>query len=298
MWSRQRCTIFYPLLTISLGANQQLTRQYIPAVNGVRSQPCEPQCPPEVILTPTKVHTEAAPPAAPGALARSSSGHSKPLCTWPQDPLTGRSTARVTCLPPALSFSTVDQVTTKQGMKHSSHLLRSLRTEFPRGAPPQEHPHRHVTHASTKCAVSCQIQFKGVKKPPTCARAAQVSSAEWRSQHPPWQTHHHTRHTFGIRVGRERGDGRPSSNVALWRGSGRRGGGRPGWVCAGESHRAALGLLAVLHGLEQPTCVRTGRQHRCSGPGGGLPRAAAEQLATLSMRQWPPCLPSGVILLQ
>lgn len=146
---------------------------------------------------------------------------------------------------------------------------------------PQEHPHRLATHASTEHAVPCEIQFKDVRKPPTRVRAAQVSSAEWRSLvRGPGSTLRgtntpHTGHTFGIGVGRERGDGRPSSTVALWRGGGRRGGGRAGWVCAGERHRAALGLLAVLHRLEQPRRVWTGR-HRCS-TGLGSTRAAGSR---------------------
>lgn len=75
------------------------------------------------------------------------------------------------------------------------------------------------------------------------------------------RAHPHERHTFCIRICRERGDGRPSSNVALWRGSGC-GRGRPGRVCAGESHGAALGLLAVLHGLKQPGRPSAGRKTR------------------------------------
>ena len=40
--------------------------------------------------------------------------------------------------------------------------------------------------------------------------------------------------------------------MALWSSSGRGRGGCPGRVSAGEGHRAALRLLAILHRLKQP----------------------------------------------
>lgn len=45
--------------------------------------------------------------------------------------------------------------------------------------------------------------------------------------------------------------------MALWSGSGGGGGRCPGWMCAGESHSATLGLLAILYRLKQP------RRHLC-----------------------------------
>lgn len=79
----------------------------------------------------------------------------------------------------------------------------------------------------------------------------------------------HVKHTFCIWICRECGNRWPSSHVALRSGRGCARGCRPSWVCAGESHGATLGLLAILHGLKQPgkkACVPL--RHR----GLGVPR--------------------------